>query len=74
MPDTVLIKERELTVLKVDEAVNTTFVCEVRNRIGTSREQVAIFVRGELSATKQKKAHTTTHVHKKVNNQMLLKM
>ncbi|XP_023285673.1 nectin-2 isoform X3 [Seriola lalandi dorsalis] len=46
MPDTVQIKENELKVLKVDEAVNTTFVCEVKNRIGTSRDQVTVFVRG----------------------------
>uniref|UniRef100_A0A3B4YRB7 Si:ch73-22o12.1 n=1 Tax=Seriola lalandi dorsalis TaxID=1841481 RepID=A0A3B4YRB7_SERLL len=45
MPDTVQIKENELKVLKVDEAVNTTFVCEVKNRIGTSRDQVTVFVR-----------------------------
>ncbi|XP_071324689.1 nectin-2-like isoform X3 [Trachinotus anak] len=46
MPDTVRIKDNKLEVLKVDDAVNTTFVCEVKNRIGTSRDQVAVFVRG----------------------------
>ncbi|XP_022612351.1 nectin-2-like isoform X3 [Seriola dumerili] len=46
MPDTVQIRDNELKVLKVDEAVNTTFVCEVKNRIGTSRDQVTVFVRG----------------------------
>ncbi|KAG7216951.1 hypothetical protein INR49_001605 [Caranx melampygus] len=51
LPDTVQIKDNELKVLKVDETVNTTFVCEVRNRIGTSREQVAIFVRVPCGAT-----------------------
>ncbi|XP_022612339.1 nectin-2-like isoform X1 [Seriola dumerili] len=45
MPDTVQIRDNELKVLKVDEAVNTTFVCEVKNRIGTSRDQVTVFVR-----------------------------
>ncbi|XP_071324687.1 poliovirus receptor homolog isoform X1 [Trachinotus anak] len=45
MPDTVRIKDNKLEVLKVDDAVNTTFVCEVKNRIGTSRDQVAVFVR-----------------------------
>ncbi|KAG7476013.1 nectin-2 isoform X2 [Solea senegalensis] len=45
MPDTVQIKGNELKVLKVDEAVNTTFVCEVKNRIGTSRDQVTAIVR-----------------------------
>uniref|UniRef100_A0A3B4YTG8 Si:ch73-22o12.1 n=1 Tax=Seriola lalandi dorsalis TaxID=1841481 RepID=A0A3B4YTG8_SERLL len=42
MPDTVQIRNNELKVLKVDEAVNTTFVCEVKNRIGTSRDQVTL--------------------------------
>ncbi|KAM8847094.1 nectin-2 isoform 2-T2 [Synchiropus picturatus] len=46
MPDTVQIKENQLKVLKVDEAVNTTFVCEVKNRIGTGRDQVTALVRG----------------------------
>ncbi|KAM9798282.1 nectin-2 [Neosynchiropus ocellatus] len=45
MPDTVQIKENQLKVLKVDEAVNTTFVCEVKNRIGTGRDQVTAMVR-----------------------------
>ncbi|XP_058503154.1 nectin-2 isoform X2 [Solea solea] len=45
MPDTVQIKGNELKVLKVDEAVNTTFVCEVKNRIGTTRDQVTAIVR-----------------------------
>ncbi|XP_047455525.1 nectin-2 isoform X1 [Mugil cephalus] len=44
-PDTVEFKERELKVLKVDEAVNTTFVCEVTNRIGTRKDQITVFVR-----------------------------
>ncbi|XP_038140110.1 nectin-2 isoform X2 [Cyprinodon tularosa] len=46
MPETVLVKSNELKVLKVDDTVNTTFVCEVKNRIGTTRDQVTIFVRG----------------------------
>ncbi|XP_029694562.1 nectin-2 isoform X3 [Takifugu rubripes] len=46
LPDTVVITGNELKVLKVDEAVNTTFVCEVRNRIGTSKDQVTVLVRG----------------------------
>ncbi|XP_011604226.2 poliovirus receptor homolog isoform X1 [Takifugu rubripes] len=45
LPDTVVITGNELKVLKVDEAVNTTFVCEVRNRIGTSKDQVTVLVR-----------------------------
>ncbi|XP_045900726.1 nectin-2 isoform X3 [Micropterus dolomieu] len=45
MPDTVQITGNELKVLKVDDAVNTTFVCEVNNRIGTGRDQVTAMVR-----------------------------
>uniref|UniRef100_UPI0037E862C6 poliovirus receptor isoform X1 n=1 Tax=Semicossyphus pulcher TaxID=241346 RepID=UPI0037E862C6 len=45
LPDTVLIKENELKVLKVDDSVNTTFVCEVKNRIGIGRDQVTAMVR-----------------------------
>ncbi|MEQ2283065.1 hypothetical protein AMECASPLE_007281, partial [Ameca splendens] len=45
MPDTVQVVSNELKVLKVDDSVNTTFICEVKNRIGTTRDQVAIFVR-----------------------------
>uniref|UniRef100_A0A3B5MYZ0 Si:ch73-22o12.1 n=1 Tax=Xiphophorus couchianus TaxID=32473 RepID=A0A3B5MYZ0_9TELE len=48
MPDTVQIKENELKVLKVDSSVNTTFVCEVKNSIGATREQVTINVRESL--------------------------
>lgn len=52
MPDTVQITGNELKVLKVDDAVNTTFVCEVRNRIGIGKDQVTAFVRGEWYAPK----------------------
>ncbi|XP_076592632.1 nectin-2 isoform X3 [Chaetodon auriga] len=45
IPDTVQITGKELKVLKVDEAVNTTFVCEVKNRIGIGRDQVTAIVR-----------------------------
>lgn len=52
MPDTVQITENKLKVLKVDESVNTTFVCEVTNRLGTRSDQVAVIVRGELNNRK----------------------
>ncbi|XP_071376042.1 poliovirus receptor homolog [Centroberyx affinis] len=45
MPDTVVVNENKLTVLKVDEAVNNTFVCEVRNRMGAGKDQVTAMVR-----------------------------
>uniref|UniRef100_A0A3B3UG80 Si:ch73-22o12.1 n=1 Tax=Poecilia latipinna TaxID=48699 RepID=A0A3B3UG80_9TELE len=47
LPDTVLPNEKELKVLKVDNSVNTTFVCEVKNSIGTTREQITIHVRDQ---------------------------
>lgn len=59
LPDTVQISENKLKVLKVDDAVNTTFVCEVKNRIGTGRDQVTAIVRGEL---KDASNHTLKHV------------
>ncbi|KAI9999704.1 hypothetical protein NQD34_011547 [Periophthalmus magnuspinnatus] len=39
------IQKHQLKVLKVDESVNTTFVCEVENRIGFGKDQVTVFVR-----------------------------
>ncbi|XP_028280249.1 nectin-2 isoform X1 [Parambassis ranga] len=45
VPDNVQISGKELKVLKVDESVNTTFVCEVKNSLGTTREQVTATVR-----------------------------
>uniref|UniRef100_A0AAR2M2E9 Ig-like domain-containing protein n=1 Tax=Pygocentrus nattereri TaxID=42514 RepID=A0AAR2M2E9_PYGNA len=47
MPEMVQVKQNTLTVLKVDETVNTTFICEVRNRVGTGTDQVSVMVRGE---------------------------
>ncbi|CAN9513761.1 unnamed protein product [Ophioblennius macclurei] len=46
LPETVQVKDNVLKVLKVDESVNTTFVCEVANRIGTIKDQVTVIVRG----------------------------
>ncbi len=54
LPDTVVITGKELKVLKVDEAVNTTFVCEVKNRIGTGKDQVTAMVRGESKEGKSR--------------------
>ncbi|KAJ0006098.1 hypothetical protein NQD34_013371, partial [Periophthalmus magnuspinnatus] len=48
MPDAVEIQNNQLKVLKVDDAaVNTTFVCEVRNRIGAGKTRSPCSVRGE---------------------------
>lgn len=60
-PETVLRNEHELKVLKVDDSVNQTFVCEVTNRIGTGRDQITAIVRGEFKHRKQLvRAHTQT--------------
>ncbi|XP_062400885.1 nectin-2-like [Sardina pilchardus] len=47
MPDMVQVTENKLKVLKVDETVNTTFICEVRNRLGVGKNQVTVNVRAE---------------------------
>lgn len=66
MADTVHVTGNELKILKVDDAVNTTFVCEVKNRIGIGRDQVTAIVRGELKDRKQ--PHTQTDVlDKRIN-------
>lgn len=59
-PETVLRNEHELKVLKVDDSVNTTFVCEVTNRIGTGRDQITAIVRGKFKPRKQP---VRTHTH-----------
>lgn len=66
LPDTVLIAGKELKVLKVDESVNTTFVCEVKNRIGIGKDQVTAIVRGELKDREQQHtpARCTRHEDK----------
>ncbi|KAG5856227.1 hypothetical protein ANANG_G00005810 [Anguilla anguilla] len=45
MPETVQRKGNKLVVLKVDDRVNTTFVCEVKNRLGVGKDQVTVVVR-----------------------------
>ncbi|XP_051574166.1 nectin-2-like isoform X2 [Myxocyprinus asiaticus] len=45
MPDTVQVQENRLAVVKVDDSINTTFICEVRNSLGSGRDQVTILVR-----------------------------
>ncbi|XP_017283117.1 PVR cell adhesion molecule related 2 like isoform X3 [Kryptolebias marmoratus] len=44
LPDTVEVDDNKLTVKKVDDAVNTTFICEVKNKHGASRHQLTTFV------------------------------
>lgn len=67
MPDSVQITGNELKVLKVDDTVNTTFVCEATNTIGNHRDVVTPLVRGQLKDT-QHNTHrhniTMLHVYK----------
>ncbi|XP_068566952.1 PVR cell adhesion molecule related 2 like isoform X1 [Cebidichthys violaceus] len=44
LPDTVEVSGNKLTVRKVDDAVNTTFICEVKNKHGASRHQITTIV------------------------------
>ncbi|XP_061520194.1 PVR cell adhesion molecule related 2 like isoform X2 [Phycodurus eques] len=44
LPDSVLVDGNKLTVRKVDDAVNTTFICEVRNKHGAAKDQVTALV------------------------------
>uniref|UniRef100_A0A3Q4A939 Ig-like domain-containing protein n=1 Tax=Mola mola TaxID=94237 RepID=A0A3Q4A939_MOLML len=48
LPDTVTVDGDKLTVKKVDDAVNTTFICEVENKHGTRRHQITTVVIGEF--------------------------
>ncbi|XP_066575512.1 nectin-2 isoform X1 [Amia ocellicauda] len=45
LPETVKVNGNQLTVQKVDETVNTTFVCEVSNRMGPSKSHLTVAVR-----------------------------
>ncbi|XP_058603042.1 nectin-2 isoform X1 [Onychostoma macrolepis] len=49
MPETVQVQETRLSVQKVDDTINTTFICEVKNRLGYSRDQITVFVREQPS-------------------------
>ncbi|XP_068188446.1 PVR cell adhesion molecule related 2 like isoform X3 [Antennarius striatus] len=44
LPDTVMVDGNKLMVRKVDNAVNATFICEVKNKHGASRQQVTAIV------------------------------
>ncbi|XP_062292049.1 PVR cell adhesion molecule related 2 like [Scomber scombrus] len=44
LPDTVVVDGNKLTVRKVDDAVNTTFICEVKNKHGASKHQITTVV------------------------------
>nr|XP_021322531.1 nectin-2-like isoform X2 [Danio rerio] len=45
MPETVQVRENRLAVQQVDDTINTTFICEVKNSLGYGRDQVTVVVR-----------------------------
>lgn len=47
MPPSVRVEHNRLLVRKVDETVNTTFVCEVKNRLGAGKKELSAMVIGE---------------------------
>lgn len=47
LPATVQVDQNKLLVKKVDETVNTTFVCEVKNSLGSGKKELAATVIGE---------------------------
>nr|XP_055065842.1 nectin-2 isoform X1 [Misgurnus anguillicaudatus] len=51
MPETVQVQDNRLAVQKVDDTVNTTFICEVRNSLGSAKDQVTIIVREQAPPT-----------------------
>ncbi|XP_026203228.1 PVR cell adhesion molecule related 2 like isoform X3 [Anabas testudineus] len=44
LPETVVVDGNKLMVRKVNDAVNTTFTCEVKNKHGASRHQITTIV------------------------------
>ncbi|XP_051728980.1 PVR cell adhesion molecule related 2 like isoform X3 [Ctenopharyngodon idella] len=44
MPPSVRVEHNRLLVRKVDETVNTTFVCEVKNRLGAGKKELSAMV------------------------------
>lgn len=62
LPETVVVEGNKLTVRKVDDAVNTTFICEVKNRLGSSRNQITTVVIGESINTVTTHTQTSTRL------------
>uniref|UniRef100_A0A8C3HMV2 Nectin cell adhesion molecule 2 n=1 Tax=Chrysemys picta bellii TaxID=8478 RepID=A0A8C3HMV2_CHRPI len=49
LPPTVQVQGDRLVVQSVDVAVNTTFICQVTNSVGTTRVEQTVLVRGECA-------------------------
>ncbi|KAM9487868.1 nectin-2 isoform 4-T4 [Clarias gariepinus] len=58
LPDSVEVNHNKLTIRKVDDAVNNTFICEVTNSLGTGKDQVTVFVRDKPLRLSQSGAAT----------------
>lgn len=58
LPATVQVDQNKLLVKKVDETVNTTFVCEVKNNLGSGKKEVAVTVIGEYGHDAGMPPHT----------------
>uniref|UniRef100_A0A3B3CEV2 Nectin cell adhesion molecule 3 n=1 Tax=Oryzias melastigma TaxID=30732 RepID=A0A3B3CEV2_ORYME len=44
LPDSVVVENDRLTIRKVDDAVNTTFICEVKNKHGANSHRINVLV------------------------------
>uniref|UniRef100_A0AAV2K100 Nectin cell adhesion molecule 3 n=1 Tax=Knipowitschia caucasica TaxID=637954 RepID=A0AAV2K100_KNICA len=79
LPDSVVVDGNKLTVRKVDEAVNTTFVCEVKNKLGSTKNQITTVVIGESRDTEPRclcvafVGHVQTETNGKTTDSPLLK-
>lgn len=68
LPDTVTVEDNRLMVKKVDNAMNTTFICEVKNKHGASSNQITTFVIGEFVRPAGSHAGTqTSTIHALLN-------
>ncbi|XP_011479308.1 poliovirus receptor isoform X1 [Oryzias latipes] len=48
LPDSVVVENDRLSIRKVDDAVNTTFICEVKNKHGANSHHINVFVNEAL--------------------------
>lgn len=59
LPDTVMVVDNKLMVKKVDYAVNTTFICEARNKLGVGRQNMSTVVIGESGQNARRRTPRT---------------
>uniref|UniRef100_A0A8C7WZG8 Nectin cell adhesion molecule 3 n=1 Tax=Oryzias sinensis TaxID=183150 RepID=A0A8C7WZG8_9TELE len=58
LPDSVVVENDRLSIRKVDDAVNTTFICEVKNKHGANSHHINVFV-NEQQKTEHPKPPST---------------